>query len=204
MNMDKLASTARKLGTFFKVLQKIILILAIVVVCILLVLTVANAVDPSVVIGEELYVVDLGTISIELDEKYTPDNASILSYTWVLIAIFLVIAAVTYIGIGYIRRILAPMAEGEPFHPDTAKYIKKLAVMSLILGIVQNVGTMLDSAFALRSFGLDALMESGMIRSVSVNYTLELGFIIIFFVLLLVSYIFTYGAQLQQLSDETL
>ena len=43
-----------------------------------------------------------------------------------------------------------------------------------------------------------------MIRSVTVNYTFDLGFVIVFFVLLLMSYIFSYGAQLQQLSDETL
>ena len=113
-------------------------------------------------------------------------------------------AALICTGLGYIRKILAPMAEGRPFHPDTAVYIRKLAIVSLILGIAQNIGAFAETFSALRSFGLDSLIDAGIIQSVSVNFTLELGFIIVFFVLLLMSYLFSYGAQLQQLSDETL
>ena len=36
------------------------------------------------------------------------------------------------------------------------------------------------------------------------GYTLDLTFVLVFLVLMLMSYIFSYGAQLQELSDETL
>lgn len=204
MNIDKLSSTARKLGVFFKVIQKVVWISMLVVLCVLTVLTIVNAVKPGAVIGTDLNVLDVGSISIELAEEHTPDNASILGYTWAYALLGGACAAVIYLALGYIRKILAPMAEGSPFHQDTARYLKKLAILSLILGIVQNAGGIVQTVFALRSFGLGSLAESGAIRSVTANFTLELGFVVVFFVLLLMSYIFSYGAQLQQLSDETL
>ena len=204
MELKKLSSTAGKLNVFFKVLQKIIVITMIVTVCVLAVLTVANFVDPDTVIGTGLNVVDIGPISIELAEEHTPGNSRILAYAWIYAGLGTLCATVIWLALADIRKILAPMAEGMPFHPDTSRYLKKLAVLSLILGIAQNVGGAVEAVSALRSFGLDKLLESGAIRSVTVNYTLELGFIIVFFILLLMSYIFAYGAQLQQLSDETL
>ena len=204
MNIDKLTSTARKLNVFFRVMQKIVAITTFAMLCVLVVLTVANAVNPDTVIGTELNILDIGPISIELAEESAPDNASILGYAWVYGGLGALCAAVICLGLGYIRKILAPMEEGSPFHPDTSRYLKKLAVLSLVLGIAQNVGSAVEAASALRSFGLDKLVESGSIRSVTVNYTFDMGFIVIFFLLLLMSYIFSYGSELQKLSDETL
>lgn len=202
--MEKLASTAKSLDVVFKVLQHILVICMIVVLCILTVLTIVNAVNPNAVIGDELNTVDIGPVTFELGEEYTPANGRILACGWASAVAQVLSVVILYLGLNCIRSILRPMAEGNPFHPDTARYMKKLAGLSLALGIVQNVGNILESTVALRSFNLDALMEGGMIRSVTVNYTFDLGFVIVFFVLLLMSYIFSYGAQLQQLSDETL
>lgn len=204
MNIDKLSSTARKLGKFFKILQKIVLVCAIVMLSVLLVLTIANAVNPNAVIGTQLNSVDIGGVTLVLAEELTPDNNSILAYVWVYAALGIVSAAVVWIALGYIRKILSPMGEGSPFHPETARYIKKLAILSLALGIAQNIGGAVSTLAALKFFGLDKLVENGVITSVSANFTLELGFIVVFFILLLMSYIFSYGAELQQLSDETL
>lgn len=204
MNIDKLSSTARKLSIFFRVLQKIVGISTVVMLCVLAALTIANAVNPNTVIGTELNIVELGPVSIELTEDHTPNNSSILCYAWVLAILGAVWALVICIGLGYIRKILSPMAESSPFHANTSRYLKKLSVLSLVLGLVQNAGTIVEASSALRSFGLDKLVESDIIRSVSVNYTFDLSFIVVFFLLLLMSYIFSYGSELQKLSDETL
>ena len=189
---------------FFRVLQKIVLIAMIVVFCVLAVLTVANWVKPGIEIGRGLNELDLGPISIVLPVEQTPENGAILRYTWIYAVLGGVCAGVIYVALGYIRKILEPMAAGSPFHPETAGWLKKLAVLSLVLGVAQNVGAAVETTAALQAFGLQTLVENGVIESVTVNYTLELGFVVVFFVLLLMSYIFAYGAQLQQLSDETL
>lgn len=204
MENKKLIETARKLNTFFKVIQKIVGIAIIAAACVLIVLTIASALNPESEISTGLNVIDIGPLSIELAEEIAPDNTHILIYVWIYSALAVICAAVIYLGLGYVRKILAPMAEGSPFHPQTARYIKKLAILSLILGVVQNAEKAIEAFTALHLSGLDKLAESEMIRSVGVNYGLELDAVIVFFLLLLMSYVFEYGAQLQKLSDETL
>ena len=70
--------------------------------------------------------------------------------------------------------------------------------------MISNVGKAVETSMALHYFNIDALSAVGEIRSVTVSYTFDISFVIVFFLLLLVSYIFRYGAELQQLSDETL
>jgi len=204
MENKKLIGTARKLNTFFKVIQRIVGIAIIAAGCVLIVLTIANALNPESEISTGLNVIDIGPLSIELAEESIPDNTHILMYAWIYAALAAICAAVIYMGLGYVRKILAPMAEGSPFHPQTARYIRKLAILSLIMGVVQNAEKAIEAFTALHLAGLDRLVESEMVRSIQVNYALELDALIMFFILLLMSYVFEYGAQLQKLSDETL
>ena len=56
----------------------------------------------------------------------------------------------------------------------------------------------------MKYYQLERIVDGKQILSVTPEYQLELGFLVVFFVFLLASYIFHYGAELQQLSDETL
>ena len=47
-------------------------------------------------------------------------------------------------------------------------------------------------------------VKEGTIQSITSNYQIDLTFLVLFFILLLVSYIFRYGEELQQQVDETL
>lgn len=58
--------------------------------------------------------------------------------------------------------------------------------------------------FDFRYFGAEQLAQSEMIQSVNFTYRVNLWFLAGFFLLLLISHIFRYGSELQQLSDETL
>ena len=106
MNIDKLSSTARKLGVFFRVIQKIVGICAIVMLCVLAVLTVANAINPDIVIGTRLNSVDIGYLTVVVSPENTPSNATILVFTWIIAVAGAVCAAVICLGLGYIRKIL--------------------------------------------------------------------------------------------------
>lgn len=202
--MNKFSRSAYVLGTVARIAKNVIGVTGIVMICVLIVLSIANHMDPNTVIGTELNIVDIGPLSIELMEEYTPDNDAILRYAWVYGVLYALIAAAVYVGLGYVQKILAPIAEGNPFHPETAVYLKKFAYVSLILGLINNVSEIIGTTVALRSFNLDKLLASDIIQSISVNYEIDLGFVIVFLVIMLMSYIFSYGAELQKLSDETL
>ena len=84
MNIEKLSTTARRLGIFFKVLQKIVCVCAIVMLCLLAALSIANAVNPNNVIGTGLNSVNIGYLNIVLTPENTPSNAAILRYSWII------------------------------------------------------------------------------------------------------------------------
>lgn len=206
--MDKLMKTSKKLDTFFKVLQKIIKITMIVAVCVVIVLTVANIVNPDAVIAEGYYSIDVGSVTINLTEGYsTEDNNMVLSYVWIVMGLAAAAGVAVYYALGQVRKILQPMTEGNPFHPTVSTNIRKIAYVSIVLGVIANVVSFLQS------FGAVAMIEKiklldyvkeGTIQSITANSQIDLTFLVVFFILLLVSYIFRYGEELQQQVDETL
>ena len=200
--------TSKKLDTFFKVSQRIIKIAMIVAVGVVAVLTVANFVNPDAVIAEGYYSIDVGSVTINLTEGYsTEDNNMVLSYVWIVMGLAAAAGVAVYYALGQVRKILQPMTEGNPFHPTVSTNIRKIAYVSIVLGVIANVVSFLQS------FGAVAMIEKiklldyvkeGTIQSITANSQIDLTFLVVFFILLLVSYIFRYGEELQQQVDETL
>lgn len=203
MEKEKMVKTAKALDTLFKILQRIIIICAAVGVVILGVITVMEGVDSSTVIGTDLNIVDIGGLTFGLTEAVAPDS-TILVYAWIMMAAAVVFVAVLFYAIGVIRKILAPMTQGDPFHPTVGREIRRLAFASLAIGIIQNAMSAVEVFSVLHIFDMNALLQGSKIQSVTSNFNFELSFIVVFFVLLLMSYIFQYGEGLQKLSDETL
>ena len=201
--MKKMMETAKGLNKFFKVLQKIVWIAVTVVLCVLAVLTAVSLIDGNALIGEVNATVDFGALSFEMMQMPAYSNAQMLWYAWGCAAVMLLFALITHRGLKVLRKILAPMEQGNPFDPQIAHEIKKLANLTLVFGILQNIVNGVEATLLRYSDAVAQLMESCLIRSVSVNYTLDCGFIVVYLILLLISYIFAYGAKLQQLSDET-
>ena len=107
-------------------------------------------------------------------------------------------------AIRILRHILGPMTRGKPFAKTIWADLRKLGWVSLGLCLMDNImdlGIVLIYEYA---YPVRELLESGNIQSVHFRYHFEPAFAIIAAVLFLLSHIFHYGSQLQQLSDETL
>lgn len=206
--MDKLMKTAKKLDVFFKVLQNVLKTTMIVVVCVLVVLTVANAINPHAIIAEGNYYVDLGSVTLRLTESYSPtDNQTILLYAWIIIGLSVIAVIAMYYAFGQIRKILQPMSEGSPFDPTISVNFRKMANVSIIMGVVVNLASFiktLGSINMIEKLDLIGMLGEGHIKSITANFNVDLMFLVVFFVFLLMSYIFRYGEELQQQVDETL
>ena len=204
MNTDKLVSTSKKLHTFFKVLRKIVLIGMVVAILVMALVTAIHFIDPDAVIGEDFHMIDIGPLTIELVQEHAPDTNAILLYSWSLMILGVICAAIVYYAFSVVLRILQPMSQGQPFAPSVGVDIKKMGFVCLALGILQNLANILDTVNAVHTYNLTNMVNNEQIQSITPNYTVNLSFLIFFFVLLLLSHVFRYGAQLQQLSDETL
>ena len=204
MEIRKMMKTAGVLNKLFKVLQNLIVVGMTVAIIVTAVLTVVNWVNPNAVIGNGFENIELGPVKLTVDSQYAPDNNGILTFCWIILALGGTNAAALWFTFKYIREILVPMKEGNPFHKNTAGNIRKLAWIQLSMGLISNIVKSVAIHAAVVQWHLMELGHMEGIKKVSINMDGNLNFVLIFFGLLLLSYIFNYGASLQQLSDETL
>ena len=103
-----------------------------------------------------------------------------------------------------IQSILEPMTQGQPFMDTVAPNLKKLAWLCLIGGAVSEAATTAYFALVYGQRNLMNHFNPQVVESVEVSYELNMWFLPVFILLMLMSHVFAYGQQLQQLSDETL
>lgn len=204
MEKEKIVKKAEVFDKLLRILQRIIIICAAVCAVVLVIFTVINIINHNSMLGTGFNFVDIGPFTFELTEEVAPDNKAILIYAWIMVVAAIAIIAVIYYVIGVIRKILAPMIQGNPFHPTVGKDIRRLAFASLVLGVIQNIMNIVEVLNMLCIFNLNTLFQNSQIQSVTTNFSFDLSFIVIFFFLLLMAHIFHYGEELQKLSDETL
>ena len=195
--MEKMKSTARGLDIVFKILA----VLAIVGIILLVVINVAGfAVGYEKVYEPKnvSFAISAGGYHVDAKDLGTPQQIG--SFILMLSLSGAVSLAAAWYGIRIIRHILAPMKEGQPFSKGISDDFKKLGWFLIGWGAVYNVFDLfLKNQLALR---LLPVMGDGPVE-VGIEHHIDLTFLIIAFVLFLCSYIFRYGEELQQLSDET-
>lgn len=206
MENKKMISMAQKLDMVFKVLQVLIigaLLLSFVMVG---VLTVVDKVNPNAVIESdfESVIMKLGPVSIEMTPEYAPDHGDVMLYCWIILALGATNGLALWLGLRYIRNIIEPMKRGNPFQADVVKNFRKLSWVVLAVGIVRNIVNFAAVNISAAMWQLEKLTQFESVQKVQVTGEMEIGFILVFFGVLLMSYIFEYGISLQQLSDETL
>ena len=82
--------------------------------------------------------------------------------------------------------------------------LKKLAKLSINLGILFNIIKLSEQIMTVFVYNLPGLLVSEKITRVTGMFSVDLTFLVYWAILLLLSYVFRYGEELQQLSDETL
>lgn len=204
MENKKMIATAQKLDVFLKILQVIIVVGLIASCIIMAVLTVINRTNPDAINGTVNYSFTMGPASVEITPEEAPEFGDVLPLGWIAFALSGTAALALWFCLKYIRDILKPMKQGNPFHSEVVKSFKKLAWVVMITGIVRNIVNLVGTGVAAERWHLTELANVAGIQNVQINADFEVGFIVVFFGILLMSYIFEYGTSLQQLSDETL
>lgn len=198
--MQRLTKTAKILDTILRVLFWVLIAAAVAATIGALAPLILRRPAPS---GTDVSL-DLDFIKLHLAK---PGQEAAMAQQKATLAAMVLMIAGTGIGayaIKLIRNILKPMKQGLPFHSAVSGSLKKLGWLSLFGGIVTNGVSILAQNLIVRGFNLTELFTSEVITKVTFNYSFDLTFLLVAAGLFLLSYIFHYGAQLQQLSDETL
>ena len=203
--MNNLSDTAKKLDKVFEIVHIVLGALAIACIVGVALIGVAYILkwDPSM-IGTGYENFDVGFLELTVAENYAPDKWMILLQAAITLTVSCRLLYDGRRGVGYIREILNPMKEEKPFDSIVSTNLKKLAKLSINLGIFYNIIILSEQVLAVFVYDLPGLLLSEKITHVGGMFHIDLTFLIYWAILLLLSYVFRYGEQLQQLSDETL
>ena len=203
--MNNLTNTARKLDKVFEIAHIVFGALAIASIVGVALIAVAYflKLDPEF-IGTGYENFDIGFLEMEVAPAFAPGKWMILAQA----AFTLLVSCRLFYdgrrGMGYIREILKPMIEEKPFDSVVSTNLKKLAKLSVVIGILCNIIILSEQIMTVFVYDLPSLLISEKITHVSGMFKIDLTFLIYWAILMLLSYVFRYGEQLQQLSDETL
>ena len=203
--MNNLTNTAKKLDKVFEIAHIVFGALAIasLVGVALIAAAYVFKLDPEM-IGTGYASFDIGFLELEVAEAYSPSKWLVLGQA----AFTLLVSCRLFYdgrrGLGYVREILKPMIEEKPFDSIVSTNLRKLAKLSIVLGILVNIIILCEQLMTVFVYNLPSLLISEKITHVTGMFKLDLTFLVYWAILMLLSYVFRYGESLQQLSDETL
>ena len=203
--MNNLSNTAKKLDKILEIAHIVLGAIAIgFLVCVALIAAAyIFKLDPSM-IGTAYENFDVGFLELTAAKDYAPDKWLVLLQAAITLLVGCRLMYEGRRGVGYIREILLPMKEEKPFDSIVSTNLKKLAKLSITLGILYNIIILSEQIMTVFVYNLPQLLISEKIVHVDGMFQVDLTFIVYWAILLLLSYVFRYGEELQQLSDETL
>lgn len=203
--MNKLTKTASILDKILKILSICIKIGGVTLLVCLVILAAGFAFNlPPQMVGTGYEHADLGFVTFTVAESFLPDHRIIWWQVGAEMFLTLLCLVPAHFIVKAIREILAPMKNGEPFHNTISVNLGKLAQYACSLGIGLNLLDIINKVLVIKAYDLHILLLSEKIPHLDFHFSFDLTFLPIAGILLLLSYIFRYGEELQQLSDETL
>ena len=203
--MNNLSNTAKKLDKVFEIAG--IVLFAVSIACIVLFALICAAfilkLDPDM-IGTAYETFSIGFLELTVAKEYAPDKYMVLLQAAITLAASFRLCYDGRRGTRYIREILQPMKEEKPFDSIVSTNLKKLARLSINLGILANIIILAEQIMVVFVYDLPALLLSEKITHVGGMFKVDLNFLIFWAVFMLLSFVFRHGEQLQKLEDETL
>ena len=203
--MNNLTKTAKTLDKVCHVAQVILTTAGIVaIICISLMLLFGAFGADLVTFSSGMNTVSFGSLKLELSEIAAVNHTLAFLQAIIVLAMACVCMFIGRQGCRYIRAILNPMTLGQPFDNAVSTNLNKLANLCIAAGIATNLTLIVEEVMTVFAYNLGDLMNPALVSHITISLDLDLTFLLYFGILRLLSYVFRYGQELQQLSDETL
>lgn len=197
-NMDRIRKTSRFIVIFLTVLFWCAVAAGAFAVIRTIVTVFGGSAAPGAEMETQLILGDYRlTLSEGLDWKHSPMTVA-SGISILLTAIF------ACYEISILKKIFRPMAEGLPFTGLISRSIRKVAWVELIYGLISIAINTVMNIIIYRSVDIPSLFAPDKVSACNISIRADGGFIVWFIILMLLSHVFRYGEELQQLSDETL
>lgn len=200
--MEKIQKTAKMIDLFLRILFWFVIAIGVLNFGMRTASIILLLVKPEMAAADAGFV--LGAFSFHIHPAAAPDaNFGLWINALQLASLAVIIPAACY-GIHVFRAILRPMRIQQPFDSAVSGQLRKLSGLGLLLFVLTNLFSWLQIVILVSGFDLSNLLTGSSITSVSADFDIDFTFALVAGILLLLSYVFRHGAQLQQLSDETL
>ena len=197
---QKLSATARTVDRIVKICGGIFKAFVIV----LLVFSILVPLLGEKVFATGSITAELGFVKVHLAPEYQDITSMVKMYTVVSLLCGCAGCAMLAYICSLLRQMLAPMKEGRPFEKRVSADMRKIAWAVLIGGGINEILKLLEQIFVIKALPMDRLFSSDVVTYREYLFHIDGGFVILFFVILFLSYIFSYGQSLQQEADETI
>ena len=131
------------------------------------------------------------------------DRQAFLTVTLLSLAVYLIQVPLMCYGIQLLRKVLRPIIDQRPFS-GTTTILKRMGFISLLIAVVCNLTDWMLVYYIDHGYNLSQLFQGSSITRFTFHYQLDSTFLIVALVVFVLSGVFRYGEELQQLSDETL
>lgn len=200
MENNKMKNLASTLETIVKVVGSIFF--AVSIVCGVMAVLVA-------IFGEKMFAEGELSLSLGFVKFYATDALEVKTgfmnaYVIVGLVTVMIICVAVYLASKLTRSVLEPIKDGRPFEAQVPKKLKKLAWVVLGCGALIQVAGIVESVLLSYAYSLNEIVNPLYISKVEFDYSVDFSFVLVFAIIMFLSYIFSYGQKLQQESDETL
>lgn len=145
----------------------------------------------------------IGSIKFTFQEGFAVPVESAILYSVIVFLVVILALGFLLVILHKIRRILAPMMEGQPFQKQMASRIRNLGLWILCWLLYIRSAEGMRDYLGLRLFHLVEHATGNGLASLRVSTTFSLEPFLFFGLMILLSFVFEYGWELQRLSDET-
>ena len=200
--MEKLMKTSKTVDTILKVVYKIMQVAGIILLVSIGICIIAQFVDklPTA----ELTSVSVSDVELFFKEPIMIESSKAVIEMVATLAVALLVIGITCYMIKLLRKVLAPMMVGQPFDGTVSKNIKKLGIAVIVNGLAIDIAESVMSSLAFYMYDIADLILSDNINKIMVNSEISLDSVLVGVLVIMLSYVFRYGEQLQQQADETL
>lgn len=201
--MNKLSKTAKLLSFCLAVLFWVLLLRGLVYGTFSLRSCIALLSEPSPNSTITVNGITQNFLSIYSETGIEITHKSLLSENLLSLLVSFIQTPVFCYGIHLLRKILSPMIQHRPFS-GTSSLLKKLGWVSIAMAAIRNL---FDYGLVYQyetGMSVSRLFEGSAITEVHFHYEPDMAYVLLALVIFILSAVFRYGEELQQLSDETL
>lgn len=131
------------------------------------------------------------------------ERSALLTVMTISLLVYLTEKPLICYGIQLLRKVLRPLIDQRPFS-GTASILKRMGWVSLLIAVISNVTDWALHYHIEHGYRISDLFLGSSIERFTFHYQLDSTFLIVALVIFILSGVFRYGEELQQLSDETL